>query len=247
MRRIVAVVNHKGGVGKTATAVSVGAALAEGGDKVLLVDFDPQGSATRSLGGTDGGRVLFRALETSASLPYAPTAVPGLDLVASGPALAEARHRFTGAFGLELLRRCLERSPEDWAWQLVDCPPGDELLTTAALSAADHVVVPLEAHPLGLWGLEQIAATVAAARRRNARLEIRAVVPCRAHPRRRVHGQVLERLEALYPGRVTPCVRESAVLAEAPASGRPITFFAPRSAVAEDYRAVARWLAERLS
>jgi chromosome partitioning protein len=237
--------NHKGGVGKTTTAVNLAACWAERGMKVLLVDHDPQGSASTALNVSDDGYGLLQALQKSTALPVVATRMPGLSLVASGPGLGEARRRFSGSIGLELLRRCLDRTPGSWDRIVLDCPPGEDILTLGALCAADRILVPVEVHFLGLNGLQQVAALIASVRRHNPGLAIHSVIPCRAHPRRRIHREIMDRLEVLFPGRVSPVVRENVSLAEAPARGLPVILSDPKSNGANDYRTLAEWLEER--
>jgi chromosome partitioning protein len=244
---IFSVMNHKGGVGKTTSAVSLAAGWAENGRRVLLIDNDPQGSASLSLGVSNDGEGLLQALSASNALPVVETVMPELYLVPSGPGLVEARRRFSGALGLELLRRCLERTPGDWARIMIDCPPGEEILTMGALRASRYVLIPVEVHHLGLNALHQIRQTVSAVQRDNPLLEIGAVVPCRSHPRRIIHREIMEKLETLFPGKVAPLVRESVSLAEAPAFGKSIFQYAPESSGAADYREVIRWLEARLT
>jgi chromosome partitioning protein len=159
----------------------------------------------------------------------------------------EARRRFSGVLGLELLRRCLERTPGDWDRVLIDCPPGEEILTIGALRASRYVLIPVEVHYLGLNGINQILKTILSVREANPHFEIGAVIPCRAHPRRIIHREIMEKLEALFPGKVSPLVRETVSLAEAPASGKSIFQYAPGSSGAADYREVIRWLEPRLN
>jgi chromosome partitioning protein len=244
---VFSVMNHKGGVGKTTTAVNLAAGWAEKGLRVLLIDNDPQGSAGLSLGVSDDGQGLLQALSVSNGLPVVETRMPTLFLVPSGPGLVEARRRFSGALGLELLQRCLERTPGDWDRIVIDCPPGEEILTVGALRASRYVLIPVEVHFLGLNGINQILNTVSSVREVNSLFEIGAVIPCRAHPRRIIHREIMEKLEALFPGKVAPQVRESVSLAEAPAFGVPIFQYAPHSSGADDYREVIRWLETRLN
>jgi chromosome partitioning protein len=244
---IFSVMNHKGGVGKTTTAVNLAAGWAEKGKRVLLIDNDPQGSAGLSLGVADDGQGLLQALSASNALPVVETVRPGLFLVPSGPGLAEARRRFSGFLGLELLRRSLERTPGDWERVVIDCPPGEENLTLGALRASRYVLIPVEVHFLGLNGIKQILKTIDTVVQENPFLEIGAVIPCRAHPRRIIHREIMEKLEELFPGRVAPQVRESVSLAEAPAKGRSVFQYAPDSNGAADYRKLSDWLEVRLA
>lgn len=245
MTQIIAVTNHKGGVGKTTSAVNIAACWGYAGEKVLLVDLDPQGSATVSLGIKDDGKALLDSLQKTTALPVVKARSEGFGLVPSGPGLADARQRFTGTIYKELLLRCLKRTPGDWDRVIIDCPPGMEVLTMTALWAGTHIVVPVETSYLALGGLAQMMDTVRSVDKRPP-LVLGAVIPCRVHPRRRMHCAAMEQLEKLFPGGVSPAVRENVALAEAPATGKPVVLSAPRSNGAEDYRQVALWLLERL-
>ena len=244
---IFSVMNHKGGVGKTTTAVNVAAGWAENGKRVLLIDNDPQGSAGLSLGVADDGQALLQALATSSMLPVRVTGVPGYiwllpvrDWVRPGIASA-------GPSGWSCCEESLERTPGDWDRIVIDCPPAEEMLTLGALRASHFVLIPVEVHFLGLNGINQVLKTVSVVQRDNPLLEIGAVIPCRSHPRRIIHREIMEKLEALFPGKVAPQVRESVSLAEAPASGVPIFRYARHSSGAADYREVIRWLEARLN
>ncbi len=242
MPTVISIINHKGGVGKTTSAVNIAAGLGELGEKVLLIDVDPQGSASLSLGVRSEGEELLHALRTTGPLPVTPSVAPGVDLVPSGPTFAEARHRFSGEVGRELMKRCMARTEGDWQWVIFDCPPTLEILTQNALRASRYVVIPVEAHFLGLSGLQHMLAMIEAEKAHHPGLEISAVIPCRAHPRRRVHQQIMAELECLFPGHVSPIVRENVALTEAPGAGKPVFQYAPRSHGTEDYRAVTDWL-----
>ena len=244
MRRVIAIANHKGGVGKTATAVNLAAALAERGDTALLVDVDPQGSASSWLGVEEEGAEVLEAFCAGGPLPCRATGTAGLDLVPAGMALAAAERRLAGEIGAEmLLAESIRRTQGTWNWVLIDCPPGLGLLSVNAMAAAAGVLVPVEAHHLGLRGLVDSRRTVDAVQRRlNPAVTIAGVLPCRAHGRRALHREVMEALEAAFPGRVGPPIRENVALAEAPAHGMPVTRYAPRSHAAEDYRRAAEWV-----
>lgn len=243
MPQVVSVLNHKGGVGKTTSAVSIAACLGNKGRKVLLIDMDPQGSATSSFGLRDDGAALLNALQKTAPLPVTTTMAQDVDLVPSGPELAVGRQRFSGSVGAELLGRSLKQTNGPWQWILIDCPPSMEILTRNALRVSNTVFVPVEANYLGLSGLQQVIQIVDNFRSSHHHdLEIGAVIPCRAHPRRRIHDEVMASLLNLFPGKVTNYVRENVSLAEAPGHGLPVIYFAPRSHGSVDYQQVTNWI-----
>lgn len=260
MNPVIAFANHKGGVGKTTSAVNIASVLGEMGKKVLVVDIDPQGSASLHFGVRDKGvgflraailqarnpaaaaRRFLRAMEKTVSAPVVPTAAGGVDLVPSGPALSEAAQKFSGVLGAELLARCLARTRGDWELVIIDCPPGPGILTKSALRVSRHVVVPVETNRLALSGLDQLMDTLDSMRGENRMPGVLGVIACRANPRRRVHREIMADLERRFPGRIAPLVRENVALAEAPAHGKPVNLYAPFSNGAEDYRQVTEWL-----
>jgi chromosome partitioning protein len=246
MKQVVAIVNHKGGVGKTTSAVNIAACWGEMGKKVLVIDLDPQGSASLSFGMADDGQALLLALQRTAALPVLPTRVNGISLVPAGNRLAEAGERFTGAVGRELLMRCLKSTEGEWDFIVIDCPPSLGILTINALNASAHIVIPAEANYLSYQGLRQMIEAVKALQLRNPGLTIRAIIPCRTHSRRRIHDQFLEMMEGLLPGCIGPGVRENVSLAESPVSGLPAVLQYPSSNGAHDYRQVAQWLLKRI-
>ncbi|MGO9611515.1 MAG: ParA family protein [Dissulfurispiraceae bacterium] len=243
---IISVANHKGGVGKTTSAVNIAACWAETGEKVLLIDLDPQGSASMSYGVKNSGDDLLNALQKTMALPIVRTLVKGVDVVPSGPKLAAARQRFTGALGKELLFRCLKETKGDWEKVIIDCPPSLGILTMTALWASRHVVIPVEANYLALSGLNQMMDALALFGNDHLNLDVEAIIPCRAHPRRRIHQKITDELEKLFPGKVSPFVRENVAIAEAPGLGQPIFLYAPKSKGATDYRQVAVWLSDHI-
>jgi len=229
-------------VGKTTSAVNIAACWGEAGEKVLLVDLDPQGSASMSFGIKNDGDDLLQALQKTIALPVLHTKANGVDLVPSGPHFAAARQRFTGTIGNELLLRCLKQMHGDWSKVIIDCPPSLGILTMTALWASNHVIIPVEASFLAMSGLTQMMDTISSVGKHHPGLNLGAIIPCRAHPRRRVHQAVMDQLGKLFPDKVSPAVRENAALTEAPGYGKPVILFASRSNGAEDYRQVASWL-----
>ena len=246
MKQVISVVNLKGGVGKTTTAVSLAACWGEQGRKVLLVDLDPQGSASVCVGAAGDGASLLDSMQKIVALPVRPTEVPGVDIVPSGPELGTARQIFVDGPGDEIFTSCLRQTPGEWDCVVIDCPPTLDVLTMSSLLASQHVIVPVEASFLGLNGLKQMVSAIESARSRNGEITLRAVVPCRAHPRRRIHWEIMDKLKEMFPGKISPIIHENVSLAEAPGRGKPVIFTARISRGSDDYRLLSLWLSERV-
>jgi chromosome partitioning protein len=186
-------------------------------------------------------------MEKTTALPFIPTAVSGVELVPSGPALSGAAQKFTGVLGADLLSRCLMRTQGDWELFLIDCPPSAGILTASALLVSGYVVIPIEANPLALNGMHQLIETLSSLKREDHGPCILGIIACRANPRLRVYRSVMTNLENVFPGKLAPYIRENVALAEAPSHGCPITLHAPNSIGAQDYRRATQWLLERLN
>ncbi len=247
MRQVISVVNLKGGVGKTTSAVNIAACWGEIGKKVLLVDLDPQGSASLSVGKSSEGMELLQALQNKTALPVVSTDVPGVDLVPSGIALAKTGQWLSGGEAVNFLTPCLEQTHGDWDHIIIDCPPSLGVLSHNALMASQHVFVPVEASFLGLNGVQQMMTAIDAAKIHNPSIKIEAVIPCRAHRRRRIHWDIMDKLKAMFPGRVSPIIRENVSLAEAPGRGKPVIMSSRISKGSDDYRLVTLWIDERMN
>lgn len=246
--RTIAILNQKGGSGKTTTAVNLAAALAEQKRRVLLMDLDPAAAASNWLGVKTGSRGLFEALTEGKNLLeiIEPTSCPGLDVIASSLSLSGAEKALAGEIGVEtLLRKRLAKLPEDrWDYILLDCPPSLGLLTLNALSAARELLIPVETHIIALDGLVSLTQTVEVVKERlNADIAICGILACRMDQRTNHAQEVVESLRGkfgslLYKTRI----RENVRLAECPSFGKPITLYASSSSGAEDYRALAKEL-----
>ncbi len=249
MTDVISIINHKGGVGKTSTAVNTAAILASTGFKVLLIDLDPQGNSTSWLAGSDDGSRLLTLLLDRGSPAVHATMVPGLELLCGGTALASASKTLEQQGEAEfLLQRALGPHLSRWDLVFIDCPPSLGLLTLNGLTASDQVLVPLETSPLGLKGLEDSTRLIHAVRRKlNPGLEFTGVVPCRVHARRSLHRDIVNLLEEKFADRVAPHVRENVAVAEAPAYQLPVHLYKAHSAGAADYRQVAGWLLRKLN
>ena len=242
--RTIAITNQKGGSGKTTTAVNIAACLAEQGQRVLLVDLDPQASASSWLNVTSTGRGLTDIFtEDGVSLDglVMVSSITGLEIIPASPFLLGVERSVAGEPGAEtILRRAVEQLPNRFDWLIVDCPPSLGLLTLSAFVAADELVVPVEAHVMALSGLAGLIQTVDRVRDRlRPELHVGAIVPCRVS-RTRLAREVVEHLREQFGTLVTKTViRENIRVAEAPSWHQPITTYAPDSHGASDYRAVS--------
>ena len=246
--RTITLSNNKGGSAKTTTTVSLAAAFAESGLRVLVIDLDPQGSATFWLGrheSTAGLVELSRGGIRVAELVQSSTA-RGVDLIPAGPSLVPSGESNVNDTGMAIVRG-LARLPDYWDLILVDTPPTVGHLSLAPLVSTDHVVIPVEAHSLALPGVASVVDSIARARAQvNGRIELLGIVACRVNAT--VHArEVVDQLRAAFGAAVlVQTVRETIRLAEAPALRMPITRYAPWSGAAQDYRAVARELLTRM-
>ena len=243
---ILVVTNQKGGVGKTTTAISVGAALVEQGERVLIVDLDPQANATSGLGISKAPPnpiygLILKELPIDDSI--IPTAMPGLDIIPSGPDMAGAEVELVPLLAREYRLRQALRSTRNYDTVLVDCPPSLGLLT-----AGDVVVIPVQCEYYALEGLAQLLSTIEAVRiHLNDRLEVLAIVLTMEDRRNRLSIQVIDEVRRHFPNLVAEARIPRAVrLAEAPSHGLPISVYDRRSAAAQAYDDLARELSARL-
>ena len=245
--RIVAVVNQKGGVGKTTTAINLGAAMAEMGRQVVLVDLDPQGNTTSGLG-FDVRRqrlTVYQLLSGEAVIDDValPTAVPGLHLVPSDLSLAGAEIELATQAEREFrLRRALGELGGGYGHVIIDCPPSLGLLTLNALAAADEVLVPMQCEFFALEGLGNLVYTVALIRERlNPGLRIGGILMTQFDSRTTVAWEVVDQVRRAYPAEVfETLIPRNIRLSEAPSHGRPITQYDPSCKGAVAYRELAK-------
>jgi chromosome partitioning protein len=251
--RITAVCNQKGGVGKTTTTINVGAALAEMGWRVLLVDFDPQGSLSVGLGLNPQGidRTVYDLLterRVDAAGLVVHTRVPGLDLLPSNIDLSAAELQLVGEVAREFtLQRALRPLRDAYDVILIDCQPSLGLLTVNALTAAHGVLIPLECEFFALRGVALLTDTIAKVRERlNPDLVVDGVLGT-MFDGRTVHGrEVLARVVEAFGDAVFHTVISRTIrFPETTVAGEPITRYAPTSSGAYMYRQVAREFAAR--
>ncbi|MBU6213201.1 MAG: ParA family protein [Actinomycetales bacterium] len=250
--RVIAVCNQKGGVGKTTTTINLGAALAEYGRKVLLVDFDPQGALGVGLGINPlrlNHTVLSVLLgEASVQEAVISTSVANLDLLPSNIDLSGAEIALTNEISREhTFARSIAPIVPDYDFVLVDCQPTLGLLTVNALTAADSVLIPLQCEYFALRGIGLLTDIVGKVRARlNPRLEIEGIVAT-MYDNRTLHSrEVLERIQEAFGERVlATSIGRAIKFSETTAAGQPITNYASSSAGAASYRRLAREILSR--
>jgi chromosome partitioning protein len=255
--RVLSVSNQKGGVGKTTTTINLGTALAAVGEKVLILDLDPQGNASTGLG-------VPRAMRRKTSydvmlngMPLAeaavPTALPGLSIVPSDPdlsgvelELANAERRsFRLRDALAALRA--DASPDRFTYVLIDCPPSLNVLTVNAMAAADAVLVPLQCEFFALEGLTQLMRTVELVRGSlNPKLEIQGVVLTMFDRRNSLSEQVAQDVRSHFGEKVYETVIPRNVrVSEAPSFGKPVLIYDLKCAGSQAYLRLAREVVSR--
>ena len=247
--RAIAIVNQKGGTGKTTTVVSLGAALAERGKRVLLIDLDPQYSTTTWLAVEDVGRGVFDLFaEPEKTYPESlvrPTGTENLSLLGASAWLVGAEKALSNQPGAEtILREKMKELDQDhFDYVLLDCSPTLGVLTVNALTAVSEIIVPVECHVMGLQGLAQLLQTVELVRKRlNPALRVAGILACRLDGRTNHGPEIVSKLRSRFPQTFQTVIRENVRLAECPSMGEPITAYAPSSSGAEDYRALANEL-----
>jgi chromosome partitioning protein len=245
--RTIAVVNQKGGVGKTTTTVNLAAALADAGRKVLIIDLDPQHSASTWYKAIRQGRGAFDLFnDPQADLPslVMDTAIEGVSIIPSSPLMYNVERSLAGEPGAEhsLKVRLKHLTPGRFDYLLIDCPPSLGLLTVNALTAVNEVFVPVEAHVLGLHGLDKLVQTVGIVNERlNPSLGITGIIACRVKTQTRHAQEVMNNIRERFPAEFfKTIIRENIRLTECPSQGVPITSYAPASHGAEDYRQLAQ-------
>lgn len=248
---VLVITNQKGGVGKTTTAISLGAALVGTGQRVLIVDLDPQANATSGLGvGKEPPNPIYGVLlkEQPLTDSIASTALDRLDLVASGPDMAGAEVELVPMLAREYRLRQALRGASAYDTVIIDCPPSLGLLTINALTAGDAVLIPVQCEYYALEGLAQLLKTIAAVHDRlNDRLEVLGIVLTMEDRRNRLSLQVIDEVRRHFPTLVTRArIPRTVRLAEAPSHGIPISLYEPHSPASQAYDDLARELLARL-
>ncbi len=247
MGRIVAIASQKGGVGKTTTAINLGACLAQESRRVLIVDVDPQANATSGLGinGNDQKSTIYEVLLGHAEIAESilPTALASLDVAASAQRLSGAEVELVSLMARETrLKHAVSKVREQYDFILVDSPPSLGLLTINALTASDSVLIPLQCEYLALEGLTQLIGAIRLVQDHlNPGLRIEGVLLTMYDSRLNLSQQVADEARRFFAERVYRTVIPRNVrLSEAPSFGKPIVLYDPHSTGAESYRELAR-------
>lgn len=250
MTKIVALANQKGGVGKTTTAINLGASVAACERRVLLVDLDPQANATSGIGVTDAEHSMYDVLVENMPLRdiIRPTEIPTLFLAPSSVDLVGAEVELRDAIGREYyLKRVLDPIAREYDYILIDLPPSLGLLTVNGLTASNSVLVPLQAEYFALEGVSQLLATIERVQSAvNPALEIEGIVLTMFDERMNLARQVAEEVRAHFGEKLYKTVIPRNVrLSEAPSFGKPIILYDIRSRGSEAYVSLAREFVQR--
>ncbi len=247
MGLVISLLNHKGGVGKTTSAINIGAGLVELGKRVLLIDLDPQANLSLSLGIPRQKSTIYEALRGESELvPY--TVKENLDVITSTLDLSGAEMELINEAGREyILRELLEVVEEDYDYVIIDCPPSLGLLTLNALTSSTFVYIPLQTEFLALQGLTKIKQIIDKVRfRLNKKLSIGGVIATMYDHRKVLNRDVVETIRKFFGNRVFDTyIRDNVALAEAPAQRKDIFEYNKRSSGAKDYLALSKEIIER--
>jgi chromosome partitioning protein len=242
MTRVISISNHKGGVGKTTSAINIGAGLNKLGKKVLLIDLDPQANLSQSLGVIEPERNIYRALR--GDYPLEPVEViKGLDLIASTLDLSGAEIEIAAEAGREyILKELIEPLRGSYDFIIIDSPPSLGLLTLNAFVASDLVFIPIQAQYLALQGVAKLVEVIDKIQKRlNKELEIGGVFITQYDQRKVLNRDVVATIEGYFKEKLFKTkLRDNIALAEAPTQGVDIFRYQPKSNGAEDYLKLCR-------
>lgn len=239
---IIAIINQKGGTGKTTTAINLGTALSSLGKKVLLIDLDPQANLSYSFGIKSPNGTITEVLQGKKTLQAILTEKESLSIAPSSISLADLEISLVNKIGREGLLKEHLKGLKGYDYVFIDSPPSLSVLTINALNAAQEVLIPLQMEILSLQGLAQLLDTINEVRQiLNKKLKVKGIIPSMFDARRRLSDEVLKEIEKNFKEKVFKTViRENVKIAEAPSFAKSVLTYAPSSHGAEDYISLAR-------
>ncbi len=255
MRRVIAIANQKGGVGKTTTAINLSACLAAAGRKILVIDLDPQGNCTSGLGLDkdeiqESEQTVYELMLGDCSLREAIYSVENIDnlyVIPSSVNLAGAEIELIGVEEREyILKNEIDYIKDDYDYVIIDCPPSLNMLTVNALTTADTVLVPIQCEYYALEGISQLMKTIELVQERlNDKLKLEGVVFTMYDARTNLSAEVVDNVKENLNTRIfSTIIPRNVRLAEAPSNGLPINLYDSRSTGAESYRNLAKEIIE---
>ena len=249
MSKVISISNHKGGVGKTTSAINIGAGLNKLKKKVLLIDLDPQANLSQSLGVVEPDTNIYGAIRGDYKLQPIEI-LKGLDLIPSTLDLSGAEVEMSGEAGREyILKELIEPIRSSYDFIIIDSPPSLGLLTINSFTASDEILIPLQAQYLALQGLTKLIEVVDKIKRRlNKELKVGGVFITQYDSRKVLNRDVAETIKAHFKDEVFKTkIRDNIALAEAPANGLDIFRYSPKSYGAEDYLSLSKEILKKIS
>ncbi|MCO6475106.1 MAG: ParA family protein [Phaeodactylibacter sp.] len=248
MGKVISLLNHKGGVGKTTSVINIGAAMVELGKRSLLIDLDPQANLTLSLGAARPPVTIYEAMRGESELMPLPVK-ENLDVIVSTLDLSGAEMELINEAGREfILRELLAPLREEYDFIIIDCPPSLGLLTLNALTSSDYVMIPLQTEFLALQGLAKIKQVIQKVKLRlNKGLQIGGVIATMYDSRKVLNRDVVETIKKYFGELVfETMIRDNVALAEAPSQRKDIFDYSRNSAGAEDYLELSKEILVRV-
>lgn len=250
MSRTIVFVNQKGGVGKTTSAINLGAYLAQAGKRVLLIDFDPQANLTSGVGGKAGSRGIYEVISGQANMAevVVDAGIPGLKLAPSSIDLSGATVELVNREDRnDFLKSAIAQVKDEFDYILIDCPPSLGVLTLNGLAAADEVLIPLQCEYFALEGLSLILQTIQLVQKgMNPRLRIAGILFTMYDSRTKLAQDVVQQVSSYFKDRVfSTIIPRNVRLSEAPSHGQPICLYDPACVGAKSYQRLAAEVAAR--
>ena len=247
MSKVISISNHKGGVGKTTSALNIGAGLNKLGKKVLLIDLDPQANLSQSLGIIEHEKNIYGAIRGEYKLQPI-NIIKGLDLIPSTLDLSGAEVELSGEAGREyILKELIDPIKKQYDYVIIDSPPSLGLLTINSFTASDEVLIPLQAQYLAKQGLTKLVEVIDKIKKRlNKSLKVGGVFITQYDNRKVLNRDVVTTIKSHFKNEVFKTkIRDNVALAEAPTQGVDIFRYQPKSKGAEDYLALCREIVKK--